>query len=130
MIKPMLRSPGEFATVALAIGLVGKWVTGPTFSAGWTMIAILWVLPLVSVGLIDEYRAWASERDGPGFFASQEKRTELLALLALPGLGFALDFGLASYFILAPLGVGAVGVWACVQLARIRRNDRITGDDR
>jgi hypothetical protein len=132
MRAPTCRSPGLLAATALAAGLIGKWAVDPAFSVGWTMVAILWVLPLVIVGTLDEYLpdGWSGEAMGPGFFSSRKNRLELLATIALPGLGFALDLGTSSFFTLAVLAVGAIGIGACVQLARLERNNGKAGHDR
>src|SRR6185503_12613144 len=123
MRTPILRSPGAFAAVGFCLGIIGKLLIGSRFSVGWTMVVLLWVVPLVSAGIISEYLPEAREVESRGlkYFSLQRNRLELLASLALPGLGFAIDFGLSSVLTIASVGVGVVGVGASALLARIER---------
>jgi hypothetical protein len=131
MRAPIFRNPGEFAAIGLLLGVVGKLMIDSSFSVGWMMVAVLWVLPLVSVGIVSEYFPGTEDIGSSGrkYFSSRENRLELLATLALPGIGFAIDIGFARLLTLAALAVGGVGVAACVQLARIRRGGHTAGHD-
>jgi hypothetical protein len=130
MRAPIFRSPIVLATVALAVGLTGKLAFGANFSVGWTMVALLWLLPLVGIIVtVDDYLpgGWGSGTRGPRFFSSRESRLELLAILALPGLGFAIDASALSLRAAVFAAAGVAGVLACAQLVRIERIKRVSG---
>jgi len=131
MRTPILRSPGAFAAVSVGLGIMGKLLIGSGFSVGWTMVAILWVVPLVGAGMVSEYLPEPRDVESRGlkYFSSQGIRLELLASFALPGLGFAIDFGFSSVLTLALLSVGTVGIGACVRLARLERTSGSVGHD-
>jgi hypothetical protein len=130
MRAPILRSPIVLAAVALAIGLSGKLVLGAQFPVGWTMVALLWLLPILGIIVtIDDYLpgGWGSQTHGPGFFSSRENRLELLAILTLPGIGFAIDAAALLPHAVAFAVAGVIGILACAQLVRIERIKRAPG---
>lgn len=130
MRAPILPSPVVLAAVAIAVSIAGKLVFGAQFPVGWTMLALLWLLPIFGIIVtIDDYLpgGWGSETRGPGFLSSRENRLELLAILTLPGIGFAIDANALSPRAAAFAAAGAVGVFACAQLVRIERIKRVSG---
>jgi hypothetical protein len=130
MRAPIFRSPIVLASAALAAGLIVKWGLSVEFAVGGTMVLVLWVLPLIGVAITsDEFfpGGWGSESEQPAFFSSRENRLEFLALLSLPGLGFALDTTSSVFAASAFAAVGLVGVIACAKLVRLERDKRIVG---
>ncbi|HET7810941.1 MAG TPA: hypothetical protein VFL16_10225 [Steroidobacteraceae bacterium] len=132
MRAPIFRSPIVLAFAAFVAGLVVKWGVNAEFSIGGTMVVMLWLLPLIGLGITsDEFFSdgWGRDDDDRSFFSSRENRLELLALLALPGIGFALDIASLTLETAAFASIGLIGIVACVQLVQLERKKRVAGHD-
>jgi hypothetical protein len=130
MRAPIFRSPIVLAFAAFSAGLVVKWGVNAEFAIGGTMVVVLWLLPLIGIAITsDEFfpDGWGHESDDRSFFSSRENRLELLALLALPGLGFALDVWSLALSTAAFAAIGVVGIIACVRLVQLERKKRVVG---
>jgi hypothetical protein len=130
MRAPIFRSPIVLAFAAFSAGLVVKWALNAQFSVGGTMTLVLWLLPLIGMAITsDEFfpGGWGYESDDRSFFSSRENRLELLALLTLPGVGFALDLASLTLSTAAFAAIGIVGIVACVQLVQLERKKRAAG---
>jgi hypothetical protein len=132
MRAPIFRSPIVLACVAFTAGLFVKWDFNSEFAIGGTMAVVLWLLPLVGIAITsDEFFAdgWGHEGDDQSFFSSRENRLELLALLTLPGVGFALDLWSLDVSTAAFAAIGGVGIVACVQLVQLEQKKLRAEDD-
>lgn len=127
MRMPVLRSPIVLASVVLGGGLLVRWLVNPEFSVGCAMAFFLWILPML--GFAITYDDWGADASSPSFFSSPENRWEMLALLALPGLGFAIDEHGWTARTAIFSAFGLVGIVACVQLVRLELDRRAAGDD-
>jgi hypothetical protein len=131
MRAPIFPSPIVLASAAFAAGLVVKWVLKAEFSVGGTMVVVLWLPPLIGLVMAADV---VPDRLGRGrhslcSFFSRENWLELLALLALPSVGFAVDVASPSLSTVAFASIGIVGIIACVQLVMLERKKRALGHD-
>jgi hypothetical protein len=131
MRAPIFRSPIVLASAAFAAGLVVKWALNAEFSIGGTMVVVLWLPPLIGLAMVADI---FPDHLGRGrhkwyFFFSRENWLELLALLALPGIGFTVDVASTTLSTAAFAAIGLIGIIACVQLERLERRKRTAGHD-
>ena len=124
---PVLRSPIVLASATLCGGLLVRWLVNPEFPVGWAMGFFLWILPML--GLAITSYDWGADASSPAFFASPENRWEILALLALPGLGFAIDEHAWSVRTAIFAAFVMVGIVACARLVRLESDRRASGNN-
>ena len=131
MRAPNFRSPIVLASAALAAGALVKWTLNAEFSLGGTMVVVLWLLPLIGLATNADVFPRRLGREGHSWsnFFSRENWLEVIALLALPGVGFALDVARRTLPTVAFAAIGVVGIIACVQLERLERSKRTAEHD-
>jgi hypothetical protein len=123
----IFRSPIGLGLAAFAAGLIVKWTLHAEFSVGGTMIVVLWLLPLLATYADVLPRRLGRESHKWQFFFSRENWIEILAVLALPGIGFAVDMAAPTLSTATFAAIGFGGVVACIQLVRIERKRRAAG---